>query len=180
MKTYSIINLKLDGGLIDFIDTKSRLSSFFIWNEGDGKFLNFSKPRGIAQKSLHFDKLKNSDYLPANLGIPILSKKSKEIFEKKIPSEMSFHECVIECNGSEETFFLCKIKKYLSIIDEDKSSFRTLLDGSQLLDIAAYKYDESFFIARDKIFCEKLIVSQKFVDICNEEKIYIDFIDTAI
>jgi len=46
--------------------------------------------------------------------------------------------------------------------------------------IAAYKYDESFFIARDKIFCEKLIVSQKFVDICNEEKIYIDFIDTAI
>ena len=34
---------------ICFPDPKSRLSSFFIWNEGDGKFLSYSLQKGKCQ-----------------------------------------------------------------------------------------------------------------------------------
>ncbi len=176
MNFYNISNLNWNGWLIDLSNVKSRLSSFFIWNEGDGKFLNYSKPKGKAQTSCQRDVLINADYLPANIGIPIFSKKAKDIFEKRMPSEMSFYECSIECEGSDELFFLCKVENYLSIIDEEKSSFRRLIDGTKLIDIPSYKYDELFFIARDKVFCERLIVSQRFVDICNEENIKMNFI----
>ncbi|SUB84233.1 Uncharacterised protein [Pragia fontium] len=176
MNFYTISNLNWNGGLIDFSNAKSRLSSFFIWNEGDGRFLHYSKPKGKAQISFQRDKLINSDYLPANIGIPLFSKKAKDVFEKRISSEMSFYECSVECEGSDELFFLCKVENYLSIIDEEQSSFRQLLDGTKLIDIPSYKCDELFFIARDKVFCERLIVSQKFVDTCDEEGIHMDFI----
>ncbi|BDR57689.1 hypothetical protein [Xylocopilactobacillus apicola] len=113
----------------------------------------------------------NSDYLSANIGIPIFSCRAKSVFETKIPTEISFYECIID----DEFFFFGKIEKYLPIIDEERTTFRTLLDGSRVIDEPIYKTDDDFFITRDKVFCEQLVVSQKFVDLCREEKLNINF-----
>ncbi|EEP1440547.1 hypothetical protein GWY79_004190 [Salmonella enterica subsp. enterica] len=64
---------------------------FFIQNKGDGRFLRYTKPRGYAQDNFSVAKIKKADYLPVIIGIPFFSeKKTKNIFEKIIPDEMSF------------------------------------------------------------------------------------------
>ncbi|BEN54332.1 hypothetical protein SMKC058_15960 [Serratia marcescens] len=173
MNIYTISSFSLGNGVIDFSDPKSRLSSFFIWNEGDGKFLSYSLPKGKVQSTMRSDKLMVSDYFPANIGVPIFSQRAVSIFERRIASEMSFYKCTVE--NVSETLSLCKVNNYLPIIDEERTTFRELIDGTKLIDIPAYKCDKDFFIARDSVFCERMIVSQLFVDLCNEEGVNIEF-----
>ena len=40
------------GDLVDFRDSKGRLSGYFIWDTNDGKFLTHTTPRGIAQDGI--------------------------------------------------------------------------------------------------------------------------------
>jgi len=173
MNIYTISSFSLGSGVIYFSDPKSRLSSFFIWNEGDGKFLSYSLPKGKVQSTMRSDKLMVSDYFPANIGVPIFSQRAVSIFERRIASEMSFYKCTVE--NVSEMLSLCKVNNYLPIIDEERTTFRELIDGTKLIDIPAYKCDKDFFIARDSVFCERMIVSQLFVDLCNEEGVNIEF-----
>lgn len=173
MNIYTISSFSLGNGVIDFSDPKSRLSSFFIWNEGDGKFLSYSLPKGKVQSTMRNDKLMVSDYFPANIGVPVFSQRAVSIFERRIASEMSFYKCTVE--NASKTMSLCKINNYLPIIDEKRTTFREFIDGTKLIDIPAYKCNKDFFIARDSIFCERMIVSQLFVDLCNEEGLNIEF-----
>ncbi|EPN1383145.1 hypothetical protein ACVGDE_004281, partial [Providencia stuartii] len=65
MNIYTISSsFSLGNGVIDFSDPKSRLSSFFIWNEGNDKFLSYSLPKGKVQSTMRSDKLMVSDYFP--------------------------------------------------------------------------------------------------------------------
>ncbi len=174
MNIYTISSsFSLGNGVIDFSDPKSRLSSFFIWNEGDDKFLSYSLPKGKVQSTMRSDKLMVSDYFPANIGVPVFSQRAVSIFERRIASEMSFYKCTVE--NASQTMSLCKVNNYLTIIDEERTTFRELIDGTKLIDIPTYKCDKDFFIARDSVFCERMIVSQLFVDLCNEEGLNIEF-----
>ncbi|MCU7064594.1 hypothetical protein K7R09_22600 [Serratia ureilytica] len=173
MNFYTFSSFTFGDNLIYFLDPKSRLSCFFIWNEGDGKFLSYSRPKGKMPSVLSSDIFNLHDYFPASLGIPIFSKRAKAVFERKVSSEMLFYECAVE--NVTETMLLCKVNNYFSIIDEEASTFRELGDGSKLIDVPAYKCDREFFIARDSIYCERIIVSQQFVDLCNEEQLNIGF-----
>ena len=175
MSIYTISSFSFGDGVIDFSDPKSRLSSFFIWNEGDGKFLTYTKPKGKSQNSFLQNKVKTTDYFPANIGIPIFSQRAKYIFESRMSAEVTFYECTVE--GINEILFLCKTNRYLDIIDEKKTIFRTFVDGFKLIDVPAYQCDVDFFIARDNVFRERMVVSQKFVDICKSENLNIDFIN---
>lgn len=78
-------------------------------------------------------KLKKADYLPVIRGIPVFSEKAKNIFEKIIPDEMSFYECIIECDGGETIFFIGKVNDYLTLINNKKSSYRKLSDNRNII-----------------------------------------------
>ncbi|EEF3253768.1 TPA: hypothetical protein O7X39_004500 [Salmonella enterica] len=176
MSFYNLASMDWNGDLVNFPDKKGRLSGFFIWNEGDGKFLQYTKPRGQTQGAFTIDKLRKADYLPINMGIPVFSERAKRVFERNIPGKMSFFECIIECEGVEFLFYLSKVNEYVNIIDEDKSLFRTLTDGSKIIRKPFIRYLDGFFIVRDETYCTYLVVSQKFVDMCINENIVIDFL----
>lgn len=88
MNFYTFNSFTFGDNLICFPDPKSRLSSFFIWNEGDGKFLSYSLPKGKMPSASSSDIFNLHDYFPASLGIPIFSKRAKAVFERKVSSEM--------------------------------------------------------------------------------------------
>ncbi len=75
MNFYTFSSFTFGDNLIYFLDPKSRLSCFFIWNEGDGKFLSYSRPKGKMPSVLSSDIFNLHDYFPASLGIPIFFKK---------------------------------------------------------------------------------------------------------
>lgn len=165
------------GGLISLPDSKGRLSSFFIWNKGDGKSLKFKVPCGYAQADVICGKLQVVDYLDADIGIPIFSKKAKEKLLAVAPDEIEFYECVVVCGGKEYSFFLGKALKYLPLIDVERSTFRVLAEGERLLVQAEYLDIQAptFYMARDQEFCERLVVSQQFYELCEQEGLELGF-----
>lgn len=178
MKFYSLdMELRTKGALVELSDPAGRLSRYFIWNDGDGKFLNFTKSRGIAQDPLAEDDLKSLDFLQSNIDIPIFSKKAKLIFEIELPDEMEFHEITISSGLQEHLFFLAKIKTRLDLVDEARSSFRPSRGEDPIITKAAFKESISvdFGIARDSKNLEEWVVTDKFTEICRKFKLNIFF-----
>ncbi|QKZ02422.1 imm11 family protein [Pseudomonas eucalypticola] len=165
------------GALISLRDVKGRLSKFFIWNEIDGGFLKFTVPRGEAQAGITPRRLQVVDYLETDIGIPVFSRKAKDRLLEVAPGEVEFYECVVVCKGEEYSFFLGKILKYLPLIDEQRSTFRLLAEGERLLDDAVYKDGTiaEFYMARDREFCERLVVSSQFVELCKQGGLEVGF-----
>ncbi|PHM39017.1 hypothetical protein Xmau_03186 [Xenorhabdus mauleonii] len=170
--------LKSNGDVIDINDSKGRLSSYFIWNKEDGNFLNFMKPRCQSQKNIKLDNLLSSDYLPANIGIPVFSKKAMKAFESTFIDDIKGFECIVNCEEGEYVYYMCFINVFLNLVDTENSEFRSLSNGRKILTKAIYKNcDElDFYIARDTNFKERLIVSQKFVDFCHSNELNINFL----
>lgn len=165
------------GALINISDTKGRLSSYLIWDEGGDKLFRFSTPRAVADVSIGLGNLVATDCLPTNIGVPIFSPRLRDAFIQKFPNEAAFYECTVVCDRNESTYFLCKVKSYLPLIDEQTSSFRVLEEGEQILLQAAYRDDPEadFLLARDWKFRERLVVSQKFVDFCRDHGFRVSF-----
>jgi hypothetical protein len=178
MKLYGLEStVNSSGDVVELLDSKGRLSSYFIWGRGDGRFLQFSSPSGRTQTKMHFSDVINSDFLEANIGIPIFSKKAQEILSKKLGNEVEFHACKIECEGNSVVFYLCNVLKMSSLIDENRTSFRNLPEGDRIITQAIYQDDvkDDFYIARDENFRERLVVSEKFVSLSQAEKLDVSF-----
>ncbi len=167
------------GDLVDFRDAKGRLAGYFIWHTNDGKFLNFTTPRGIAQDGIALADVAGADYLDLSIGIPIFSPRAVALFRRSAADEMTFHSCVIACEGQEFPFFLARINKRVALVDKARSTFRSLADGEQMLSGAVYHstFDEDFLIARDVDSPCHMAVLAAFRDLCLQHQLVIDFID---
>jgi hypothetical protein len=163
------------GDLVHLHDTKSRLAEFFIWNEGNAKFLQFVKPRAVAQERLTLSTLLTADYLRADIGIPIFSPLARTALEKHARGQIEFFECVVVCDGEDCQFFLGKVINYLPLVDRKLSEFRTLALGERILSKAVFRQDveHGFLIARDAEFCERLVVTDRFASLCRSENLNI-------
>lgn len=178
MKLYGLeATVSAAGDIVNLADGKGRIAAYFIWNEGNDKAFQFSKPRADAQGRVKLKDLLAADYLQANIGVPIFSAKGKNILASSIPDHVRFYECLVSCEGQEQVFFLCKVLSYLPLVDKQRSSFRTLSEGEKILTQAVYRDDieQEFFIARDAEFHERLVVSQGFVELCQREGLHIRF-----
>ncbi len=165
------------GDLVSISDKSGRLFEFFIMNSIDGKFLKFSTPRGEAQERLAKEAIKNLDYLEGNIGIPIFSLKARDLFQKEFPDEVEFYDIDILVQGDTLKFSLCKTKLFLDLLDENLTSFRLLQDGSRIITGAVYRtaFERSFYIARDRNYLERWVVSERFVKFCEINKLAIVF-----
>lgn len=178
MKLYYLQSpAKSQGDLIDIPDKQHRISDYFIWNTGDGKFLKFTKPKGIAQEYLTKDELKKSDYVHCNMSIPIFSERARDLFGAEIAEEVEFHEISVVASGEEMTFHMCKCLKKYEIIDKNASEYQLLPDGSSILIHPVFNdISHDFHIARDSDESQIFVASQKLFELCKKNKLSIDFL----
>jgi hypothetical protein len=166
-----------DGDVVDLHNPNGRISSFFIWDRGDDKSLAYAKPRAEAQELIRLRDVLETDYLRASIGVPLFSYKARTVLAGALPGEIRFYDCTVRCDDSELPFFLGKVLRYLPLVDEERSRFRTLAAGQRVLSQAVYRTDAGpdFAIARDAEFRERLVVSQRFVDLCHDEGLNVGF-----
>lgn len=180
MKLYYLYSTaSRQGGHVLMPDAKGRISQYITWNKADGKFLQFTVPRGDAGDGVSSKKLVSTDYLSASNGVPIFSEKARNLLVSVAADEVEFYECLISCKGQLHTFFLAKTLKYMPLVDMDRSTFEPLEGGGRIINEIQYSPAEglNFYLARDKEFCGRLLASEKFVDLCHAEGLDIDFID---
>ncbi|MEQ4618770.1 MAG: DUF1629 domain-containing protein [Corticimicrobacter sp.] len=178
MEFYFIDSLLAAGGdVIDIRDPKGRISSYFIWGEGDGAFLGFTTLEGIAQENIEYSNLLEADYLSANIGVPVFSERAMREIEEFAPGSLEWARIRIACEEHVTDFYLCRTNDFLDIVDKEASSFRMLRDGDFILEKAVYKGNpgDGFLIVRDSEFKTQMLVSRRFMDFCRERKLKIDF-----
>ena len=168
----------VSGDLVDISDKQNRISSYFIWNEGDGKFLKFTKLQGIAQDFISENEMRHSDYLDCNMSLPIFSKKARDILQRGMPDEMEFHDLAIVKNNQRFDFAICKCLKYVQLVNSSASTYAALTDGMPALSkpVLNATCDTDFFIARDSVERQVFAVSQKLIDICKMNDLHILFL----
>lgn len=167
-----------NGDLFDIRNPKGRISSFFIWDRGDDTSLRYAKPTAEAQELIRLRQVLEADYLRASIGVPLFSEKARAVLSEALPDEIRFYECTVSCDDRELPFFLGKVLRYLPLVDQDRSRFRTLSAGEKVLTQAVYRAgieDHDFAIARDADFRERLVVSQRFVDLCHDAALNVGF-----
>lgn len=179
MKVYKIQStIEAEGDIFSFGgDRNGRITDYFVSNKGDGKFLSFFKPKIVAQELIKEEEVSKADFLKGDLSIPIFSTKAAEILSEKLSSEVNFYPARIFVGKKEFEFQLCKVNIYTDIIDEKKSEYMQLSDGTQIISKPIYRsnFDENFRIARDKKYKSRYVVSSAFIEICLSREIVIDF-----
>lgn len=165
------------GDVININDPKGRISSYFIWGEGDGNFLNFMTPQGTAQSGIRETELCRCDFIPTNIGVPVFSDKAREEIDELKIQGIEWNKIVIECKGKKIDYNLCKVNVLLDLVDEKNSTFRVLSGGERLLSKVVYKsdLDIDFMIARDINYKERVVASDNFVQFCKAKGLNIMF-----
>jgi hypothetical protein len=165
------------GDVVDLRDPNGRISSFFIWDRGDDTWLRYSVPAADAQSRIRLQDVFEADYLQAAIGVPLFSERARGALSDALRDELRFYECTVRCQGREVPFFLGKVLAQVGLVDEARSGFRTLSGGEQVLTQAVYRTSiaDDFAIARDERFRERLVVSQRFVDLCHAAGLRVRF-----
>lgn len=180
MKLYALFtSADANGSVIDLRDNQGRLAGYFIWDRDDGKFLWFVIPRGKAQKPLTADRISATDYLEANIGIPIFSDRARRALAAALAGDAHFHELTVEAEGAEFTFYMCKILARRAVIDQLRTQFRPLADGTRMITRPVYTADpiEPFLLARDTDYPEYFVASEAFMTLCGEHNLSIECVE---
>lgn len=180
MKLYFLYSrANANGDRVVVSDKQDRIAGYLIWNTNDGKFLNFITIQGRGQDYLTASEIRNADYLDCVISVPIFSKSAREVFKAEFPEEIDFHPISVMADTDKFDFFIGKSHKYLNILNKKESEYRPMADGSPVLSIPVLEknFDEDFYIARDRDEPQILVVSQKFVDLCEKHKVNIGFLE---
>lgn len=165
--------------LINFSGNNDRLVRYFVLNKDDGKFLQFSKVSGTAQKNLQDADLEICDYLQGIVGIPIVSERFVEKLAPVLEEQVTFFPIEVKAKDKTLTFFLTKINNYMDLIDYEKSGFRLLEDGTKILSTPRIIKQslQEYYIARDKKTMSEWIVSEKLKTLVERHKLKMKFVN---
>ncbi|WP_047709335.1 hypothetical protein [Plesiomonas sp. ZOR0011] len=160
-----------DNVVVDFGNKINKKLTYFVYHHDELPESNGLLLTGDSQIS-DFEKIKaTSDYYDGVVSIPIISGKAKQVLEKEL--DAPFITLSID---NHDDFYTFPISEMRGFVDLDKSTYRELTDGSKIIDAFAYKQvDDDFFIAKDKSYPYKFFVSQRFIDLCRENSLKIDF-----
>ena len=156
-------------------DTKKAVG-FFIFDRDNGKFLEFTNLSFNTQNGYTSENLKLSDYLQASSNFIILSVKAVKILERDIENDVIFYPCEVFCEQKIFSFKVGKIKTFRSLVNKEKSRYRKLTDGREvLMSPVFHKVRDDFYIAKDNTYKHIYAVSDKFKNLIESYDLNIKF-----
>lgn len=179
MKVYNLLTtVNHSLAIIDVKDGSGRIFDYFILNEGDGRFLDFTRPVAIAQSGYTPSNITGTDFINASIGIPVFSARFKEQMEEELRNDLQFVECTVKCQNQDFVFYMGKITTFVDLVDRDRSAYYTLTDGTRELTEAVYleEFEQPFLIARDKEDSSRSVVSETFKKLVEDKNLRINFI----
>ena len=156
----SIVSEHSHGGLVNLNDS-ARIHKLFTRKDASEKEFNELKIHGVSQKEIWPEELKAADYVKANTGGVLLFSERMENIFSNCP-DIDFHRCNVRFSEGELLFFAGRITNFTRLFPEfhiDKM-YNSYLE----------KIPEDFYVARDVEQPSMIVYSQKFIDICLEEK----------
>ena len=90
---------------------------------------------------------------------------------------MEFIPCNLICENTVIKWYAVHIKRNESVIDEEASVYRTLVDGKKMIKFARYRKDIDipFFIAEDSKYSSYYVATELFKELFDNNNILINF-----
>jgi hypothetical protein len=144
--------------------------------------LKYFKITANAQKGLTDKLLNEADYLEdIRMGnIPVFSEKFVEKMGNHLSGFIEYYPCNVNLKENNYLFYIAKINNLYSVVNYNKSGKRKLTDGSDIISapyVIKHEIDEKLLIIRDTEYKTKVIVSELFKKIVEENKLKIKFTD---
>jgi hypothetical protein len=169
---------------IEINGSHGSMTKYFLSNVDNEKFIDNVKFSAVAQSGFTKKTLLDMDYLhDIRMGnIPVFSERFVDSMNEYLHQMVDFYPCRVLLNGDDYQFYISRIKQVLSVIDKDASGYRTLTDGSKIIDepiIIKQTIEQSLLIVRDADYKSIVIVSELFKDIATKKKLKMKFYDTS-
>lgn len=149
--------------IVDLVGSADRFHSFFLAGGNNEKFMQYTKIQFAAQDGYSDEDLKSIDFIESSIGAPIFSPKFKQLVNGKYNNSLELYPCEIIKSKIVYNFYVGKIIQYENLIDVEKSRFRKLTDGRDVLMSPIYKeYVGNFFMARDSEFSHIYVCGEEF------------------
>jgi len=164
--------------IIDISKNDHQIFDFFVSCTDNGNFLKSTRLTAKAQNGYTRSNIMTADYLNASISAPVFSKRFVDILGEQVKEDVDFFECFVQCQGEESLFYVGKVKKFIpNLIDQEKSLYMTLAGGKRILKRAVFnkRVVTPFFLARDREFKTRWVVSDEFRDLVNANKLAINF-----
>lgn len=150
-----------------------RIYNDFNHNNGDGRFLKYTKLKGIAQEGLTIKDLDKCDFLRTFCCFPIFSQRFVDRLSHILKDEVIFYPIEICCENQKKDFYAAKILNYMDVIDHQQTELQAQNDDSSLFSIPpiiANRCLKDFYIARDTKDTYEWFISEKLKNILIKEK----------
>ncbi len=154
---------------------------FFKLNRGDEEKILKRELKFVAGKGYTLKNVSYTDFISCPTAL-LFSEKFVRVLGSQLEQDMQFIPCNLICENSSFKWYAARIKRRISIIDEEISVYRKLTDGQKVIKFARYRNDVniSFFIAQDINYTSYYAVTELFKELCEKNNIYIKFEETEI
>ena len=155
------------------------IHSFFVMNRNRGDLeerIRKLDMEFIAGKGYTQGNIVKTDHIPTFSAL-LFSKRFVDSVGGALKDEMQFFPCRVLCRGASLDWFAARITNRFPIVDKELSTYRTLTDGTPILNNAIYRtgVEEQFHIARDTDSISYVGVTDLFKDLCEQNGLSIGF-----
>lgn len=182
MKLYRIEStINHHDNLAGFAKDDKDVYAFFKQNKGEEEKIRKRDLRFIAGKGYNLSNIDKTDFIKSSTAL-LFSKKFYERLGEKLSQDMLFIPCKLMCDNTAIDWYAVRIKNRAQIVDEEASTYRTLSDGTKIIQFARYKKDvsDTFYIAEDTAWHSYYRVSELFKELCDTNDIHISFKEPEI
>ena len=162
-------------GRVKIFDNEQLIIRYIIWDIEKEAFKKIGRVRFHADKHLNSEFIQNTDFLNASLNLFVISPECYHAIHVKLEEDIEFHLCEVLCEEKSLDFYLGKIITGRPIVDTEKSTYRSMANGTQTLFGTVYRDDleEDFFLARDIGNQYRYAASDKFIQLIQEYELKI-------
>lgn len=149
---------------------------FFKLNKGDEEKILRRDLSFVAGKGYTLKNINDTDYISCPTAL-LFSERFVNVLGNQLEQDMQFVPCNLICENNNIKWYAARIKKRVSVIDEEASIYRKLTDGQKIIKFARYRKDITipFFIAEDLKYTSYYVVSELFKELCENNNILIKF-----
>lgn len=149
---------------------------FFKLNKGDEEKILKRDLRFVAGKGYTLNNINNTDFIRCPTAL-LFSEKFVRVLGGQLEQDLQFIPCKLICESKSIEWYAARIKRRISVIDEDASIYRKLIDGQKIIKFARYRKDVNipFFIAEDINYTSYYVVTELFKELCVSNNIHIKF-----
>lgn len=159
-----------------FYKDEKEIYEFFKLNSGEEESIKKRDLTFVAGKGYTLSNIADTDFISCPIAL-LFSEKFVTSLGAYLKDNLQFILCKLLCGNNSIRWYAARIKRRISVIDEELSVYRKLVDGQKIIKFPRYRknVETPFYIAEDIKYTSYYVVTELFKELCESNNINIKF-----